>query len=70
MQRFIPLVKELAEDEEGQSLLAMLLDDTYHEWMHHPPKMEAVGTKAKRKESKPRNRDRSNFNRSRGRRRR
>ena len=52
MQRFIPLVKDLSEDEEGQSLLAMLLDDTYHAWMHHPPKMDAIGTKAKRKESK------------------
>ena len=70
MQRFMPLVKELAEDEEGQSLLAMLLDDTYHEWMHHPPKMEAVGTKAKRKEGKPRSRDRSNSNQSRRRRKR
>ncbi|MBN2045672.1 MAG: DEAD/DEAH box helicase [Anaerolineales bacterium] len=59
MQRFLPLVKELAEDEEGISLLAMLLDDTYHEWMHHPPKLEAVGTKAKRKESKPRGQRRS-----------
>jgi ATP-dependent RNA helicase DeaD len=65
MQRFLPLVKELAEDEEGQSLLAMLLDDTYHEWMHHPPKMEAVGTKAKRKENKPRKKSRSSSNRSR-----
>ena len=66
MQRFIPLVKELAEDEDGQNLLAMLLDDTYHKWMHHPPKMEAVGTKAKRKEHKPRNSDRSGGNRKRG----
>lgn len=39
MQRFIPLAKELAEDESGQALLAMLLDDTYHDWMHHPPEM-------------------------------
>jgi ATP-dependent RNA helicase DeaD len=54
MQRFIPLVEELAESEEGRSLLVMLLDDTYHKWMHNPPKLEAVGTKAKRKESKPR----------------
>jgi hypothetical protein len=56
MQRFQSLARELAEDDEGVSLLAMLLDDTYHEWMHHPPKLEAVGTKAKRKESKPRRR--------------
>jgi len=54
MQRFIPLVQELAEEEEGQALLAMLLDDTYHDWMHHPPKLTAVGTQAKRKEPKRR----------------
>ncbi|PKO15413.1 MAG: ATP-dependent helicase [Chloroflexi bacterium HGW-Chloroflexi-10] len=35
MQRFLPLVKELAEEEDGVALLAMLLDDTYHDWMHH-----------------------------------
>ena len=65
MQRFIPFVQELAQEEEGQALLAMLLDDTYHEWMHHPPKLKAVGTKAKRKESKPRKRSGGNRNRSR-----
>jgi len=54
MQRFIPLVEELAKEEEGRELLAMLLDDTYHVWMHNPPKLPAVGTKAKRKGSKPR----------------
>jgi ATP-dependent RNA helicase DeaD len=30
MQRFMPLVRQLAENEEGQALLAMLLDDSYH----------------------------------------
>jgi ATP-dependent RNA helicase DeaD len=30
MQRFIPLARQLAETEEGQALLAMLLDDIYH----------------------------------------
>lgn len=44
MQRFVPLVKELAEDEDGLLLLAMLLDDNYHEWMHNPPDMAPVGT--------------------------
>jgi ATP-dependent RNA helicase DeaD len=68
MQRFIPLVKELAEDEDGQSLLALLLDDTYHAWMHNPPDLPAVGTKAKRKESKPRRGGRSRSNRGRSRR--
>ena len=53
MQRFVPLVKNLSADEEGQELLALLLDDTYHEWMHNPPKLPAVGTKATRQKSKP-----------------
>lgn len=65
MQRFIPLVEELAKDEEGQRLLAMLLDDTYHAWMHNPPKLPAVGTKAVRKGSKPRGGRRSGRDRDR-----
>lgn len=56
MQRFIPLVQKLVEDEEGQKLLALLLDDTYHEWMHNPPNLPAVGTKASRQKAKPRKR--------------
>jgi ATP-dependent RNA helicase DeaD len=39
MQRFAPLAKQLAENEDGLPLLAMLLDDTYHEWMHQPPEL-------------------------------
>lgn len=44
MQRFLPLVSELAADEEGQALLAMLLDDNYHEWQHQPTELQPVGT--------------------------
>jgi len=44
MQRFIPLAKEIAADEDALAVLAMLLDDTYHEWMHHPPEMGPIGT--------------------------
>jgi len=47
MQRFIPLTKELAEDEDGIALLAMLLDDTYHDWMHDVPDLPPVGTPKK-----------------------
>jgi ATP-dependent RNA helicase DeaD len=47
MQRFIPLVHQLVEQEEGAELLAMLLDDDYHAWMHHPPEMPPVGTEKK-----------------------
>lgn len=39
MQRFEPLAKELMEDEDGMALLTMLLDDTYHAWMHKPPEV-------------------------------
>lgn len=44
MQRFVPLAKQLAEDEDGLALLTMLLDDTYHEWMHHPPEVPLVSS--------------------------
>jgi ATP-dependent RNA helicase DeaD len=37
LQRFVPMVKELANDEEGVALIAMLLDDYYQESLHAPP---------------------------------
>jgi ATP-dependent RNA helicase DeaD len=37
MQRFVPFAKELAESEEGLQLIAMVLDDTYHESVHQGP---------------------------------
>ena len=37
MQRFLPYAKELAESEEGLQLIAMVLDDTYHEEVHQGP---------------------------------
>jgi ATP-dependent RNA helicase DeaD len=51
MSRFAPFVKELSDDEDGLALLTMLLDDTYHAWMHKPPELPPVGTKAQRKKS-------------------
>jgi len=36
-QRFRPLARQLAETEEGQALLAMLLDDSYHAAAHPQP---------------------------------
>lgn len=36
MQRFIPVISEWASDEEGQRLLAMLLDDFYQQSLHMP----------------------------------
>jgi len=57
MQRFIPLAKHLAEQEDGVALLAMLLDDTYHQWMHKPPELPPITTKSPKKKTggKPRN---------------
>jgi ATP-dependent RNA helicase DeaD len=46
MARFMPLAKELAGDEDSLALLVMLLDDTYHDWMHKPPELPPVGSEA------------------------
>ncbi|MCP4428349.1 MAG: DEAD/DEAH box helicase [Chloroflexi bacterium] len=37
MKRFIPLAQKLNRDEDGLSLLAMLLDDYYQQSLHAPP---------------------------------
>ncbi|KAA3645053.1 MAG: ATP-dependent helicase [Chloroflexi bacterium] len=42
MQRFLPLVEELNETNTGRQLLAMLLDDSYHDWMHDAPDMSEI----------------------------
>ena len=36
MQRFLPLVRSLGENEDEAGLLAMLLDDFYQETFHAP----------------------------------
>jgi ATP-dependent RNA helicase DeaD len=46
MQRFMPLAEELASNEDGRALLAQMLDDAYHEWMHNPPELPPVGSKS------------------------
>ncbi|MBN1666195.1 MAG: DEAD/DEAH box helicase [Anaerolineales bacterium] len=66
MQRFIPLVQELAANDAGQALLAMLLDDTYHDWMHHPP--EIPGEEEPAASKKPDKKSRSGSRRSKKRR--
>lgn len=41
MKRLEPLARKLAETDEGISLLAMILDDRYHESLHAlPPRLE------------------------------
>lgn len=40
MQRFLPLTRQLSQDEEGVALLAMLLDDAYQASLHAVPEVE------------------------------
>ena len=47
MQRFIPLVQSLGESEEGQALMAMLLDDFYQLSLHGAPP-QPIGAPSKR----------------------
>jgi ATP-dependent RNA helicase DeaD len=54
MQRFFPLAKELSDDEDGLALLAMLLDDAYHEWMHTPPELPQSESQPATKKTQPR----------------
>jgi ATP-dependent RNA helicase DeaD len=51
MARFAPLVEQLSENEDGLALLTMLLDDTYHDWMHEAPELPPVGSQATPKKS-------------------
>jgi ATP-dependent RNA helicase DeaD len=37
MQRFVPLIDDLSQSEEGLALLTMLLDDYYQQTLHAPP---------------------------------
>lgn len=49
MQRFQPLVKELAESEQGRNLLSMLLDDSYHLAVHK----ESPSAEVPKREQRP-----------------
>jgi hypothetical protein len=64
MRRFTPLAQELANDEDGLELLTMLLDDTYHAWMHKPPELPPIGGKSQGEKSP---RDKRSPNRKKGR---
>lgn len=66
MSRFAPLAKELSADEDGLALLTMLLDDTYHVWMHKPPELPPVGSQAVAKKSQDRRQQRSRKRKNRG----
>jgi ATP-dependent RNA helicase DeaD len=54
MQRFMPLAEELASNEDGRALLAQMLDDAYHEWMHNPPELPPVGSQSSSKKRRSR----------------
>ena len=41
MRRFTPLARNLAQSEEGLSLMVMLLDDYYQQSLHAPPEQPA-----------------------------
>lgn len=65
LQRFVPMVKELANDEAGVQLIAMLLDDLYQQSLHAPPAaLEADEPDRAQKSDKPKKKRRR---RSRGR---
>jgi ATP-dependent RNA helicase DeaD len=51
MRRFEPLVAQLSENQDGLALLTMLLDDTYHDWMHEPPEVPVKKAKPPKKSS-------------------
>jgi len=66
MRRFFPLARQLAQSDEGLSLMVMLLDDYYQQSLHAPPPQPAPepdGKEAlkaqstlKRKRTRPRKR--------------
>ena len=71
MQRFVPAVSELAADEHGVALLAMLLDDYYQQSLHalpvlpgmEPPQAQQNSQKPNNSKKQQRGRGRSNRNR-------
>jgi ATP-dependent RNA helicase DeaD len=43
-ERFLPLARQLQENEDGEQVLAMLLDEFYHRSLHLPPELPKVKT--------------------------
>lgn len=56
MARFLPLVQQLAADEDGRSLLAMLVDDLYQQTQHNPPADPIPARKPDRRKGRRRRR--------------
>lgn len=63
LERFKPLARALAADEEGLALLAMLLDDAYHAGVHgrpaEVPTEQTRGSERPARRSRPRRRRRA-----------
>lgn len=55
MKRFTPAIAEWADTEEGQALLAMLVDDFYQQSLHAPPLPPADAKQPQRGERASRN---------------
>lgn len=73
MKRFIPAIAEWADSEEGQALLAMLVDDFYQQSLHAPllpPADEKLPPRGERASRNPRQSDRTSKSSRRGGRRR
>ncbi|MEJ2748268.1 MAG: DEAD/DEAH box helicase [Anaerolineae bacterium] len=58
MARFVPLVQELSQSEEGLSLIAMLLDDYYQQALYNPPPLPASPPPERKGRSRQRRRRR------------
>ena len=66
MRRFFPLARQLAQSDEGLSLMVMLLDDYYQQSLHAPPPQPApepdekgaakTNAPSRRKRARPRKR--------------
>lgn len=67
MQRFVPMVQALANDEEGVALMAMLLDDYYQQSLHAPPAVVEADPPRRTQEARSDKRPKKRRNRSRGR---
>ena len=65
MRRFRPLVTEWLESDEGQTLLAMLVDDFYQASLHAPPVLPAESPAPEAREPRRRSRPRRPRNRRR-----
>ena len=66
MQRFIPLAKDMLEEEESLTIIAMLLDDVYQQSLNiPPPQPEKESNKPQHKQKKKQQRRRNNHRRRR-----